>query len=102
VRKIDSLLLLSCILVASAAIGQDGDPESRGAESAESRIAPGMYTDGTGMRFFQVLGGAIQIDYVPTTFAEAVESSSVIVKGYIADILQGRAIRSAAGSGSSP
>ena len=101
-RKLQRLLLLCCFPMATVSIGQDGDPESRGAASADSRIAPGTYTDGTGFRFFQVLAGAAHITPVPQTFAEAVETSSVIVKGHVTDVLQGRSIRSGAVSRSSP
>lgn len=100
-RKLQRLLFLCCFLTATVAIGQDDGPESRGVERGDSRVVPGAYTDGPGMRLFQVLGWA-HFSYPPMTFAEAVETSSVIVKGYLTEILHGRTIRSSLVSRSSP
>lgn len=100
-RKLERLLSLCCLLAATAAVGQDSEPEPREVATADSQIIPGTYTDGPGMRLFQVLGTA-QFRYEPFTFAEAVETSSVIVKGYLVDVFHGRTIRSGAVSASSP
>lgn len=99
--KVQHLLLVCCLLTATVAIAQDGETESREVEGADPRIVPGTYTDGPGLRMFQALGTA-QFQEVPFTFPEAVATSTVIVKGYLVDVLHGRSIRSGAVSESSP
>lgn len=91
-RKVECLLLLCWFVTATAAIGQDSETQARGIDRGDLQVALGRYTDGTGMRFFQLLGSA-RFRYPPMTFDEAVETSSVIVRGYLVDILQGRAIQ---------
>ena len=61
-------LLLTCFLISTIARGQAIHSEAR----------PGSYTDGPGMRFFQILGGAANAQDHPLTFDEAVEASSVM------------------------
>jgi hypothetical protein len=58
---------------------------------AQSDTLPGQYTDGPGSRFFEMLSSG-QFDYVPTTFAEAVERSSVIARGNLQDVIAGRSV----------
>lgn len=84
-RNVRRALLPTCLLISTMALGQGIHPDAR----------PGSYTDGTGTRFFQILGGAVQSQDHPMTFDEAVEASSVIARGNFSGVILGRSQNSA-------
>jgi hypothetical protein len=71
--------VLTGVLISCAAIGHANTP------------VPGAYTDGPGLRFFEMLTFG-QIDYSLTSFDETVEKSLVIARGHLLDVIPGRRV----------
>lgn len=73
-------LLLIGVLISTVAIGHTDEEEL------------GAYAEGPGLRFFEILNGAVHFQHRPLTLEEAVATSTVIGKGNFAEVIPGRSV----------
>ena len=99
-KNLRSEFLLSCLLLSSFANGQQVAPDPHALHAPADELSSdhrsyGRYTEGPGLRFFQMLSASTQSLDAPFSFEEIIERSPVIARGYLIQVIPRRSIADA-------
>lgn len=96
-KDLRSEFVLCCLLISSFANAQQVSPDSHALDAPADELSThyrsnGLYMDGSGLKFFQMLRASYSSLDIPISFEEIIERSSVIARGYLIQVIPGRSI----------